>query len=303
VTLFDAYVIVDWSANSVPKTGKDSIWIASAETACGRPLQVTTCNPRTRADATEALRKVLNWHVGRQHAALVGFDFPYGYPAGFATAVNAVGNCMPPWRATWERLDREVSDQQDNSNNRFAVAARFNAAAGLEAGPFWACPKSQSGERLHTKGHDWKRVPLRRYRHTERRLRSRKQFVQETWKLYGNGAVGSQALLGIPRVRALRRTPELEACSAVWPFETGFCATPTGGQRPFVLHAEIWPGIASIGDLMGRVKDDMQVETLACHFAELDENRELGRLFDRPAGLGDRDIEECVAEEGWILGA
>jgi len=42
---------------------------------------------------------------------------------------------------------------------------------------------------------------------------------------------------------------------------------------------------------------------MAEYFDDLDRTDELGRLFDRPAGLTRATIEECVNEEGWILGA
>jgi precorrin-8X/cobalt-precorrin-8 methylmutase len=29
--LFDAYIIVDWSASSTPKTGADSVWLSGLE--------------------------------------------------------------------------------------------------------------------------------------------------------------------------------------------------------------------------------------------------------------------------------
>ena len=57
--------------------------------------------------------------------------------------------------------------------------------------------------------------------------------VQSVWKLYGAGSIGSQALLGIPRVASLRDDPALAEVSAVWPFE------PTDAAR--IAHVEIWP--------------------------------------------------------------
>ncbi|MEC8241760.1 MAG: hypothetical protein VX084_11510, partial [Planctomycetota bacterium] len=36
--LFDAYLFIDWSANSRPKRGKDSIWIAEGSWASDKVL-------------------------------------------------------------------------------------------------------------------------------------------------------------------------------------------------------------------------------------------------------------------------
>jgi len=126
---------------------------------------------------------------------------------------------------------------------------------------------------------------------------------QEVWKLFTAGSVGSQALLGIPRVAALRDHPSLAPVSTVWPFETGFCPAPGAGRRPFILHAEIWPGIVTIETSPGLVKDAAQVAALVKHCGQLDERGELGRLFGSPEGLDAQALADCTEEEGWILGA
>ena len=46
--VFDAYVMVDWSAAAVPATGADSIWIASAERRDGALPPPSLDNPPTR---------------------------------------------------------------------------------------------------------------------------------------------------------------------------------------------------------------------------------------------------------------
>lgn len=66
--------------------------------------------------------------------------------------------------------------------------------------------------------------------------------MQEVWKLYGAGSVGSQALVGIPVVRRLRYDPRFHAFSRVWPFETGFTRQPTPDGGPSIVHAENFPG-------------------------------------------------------------
>lgn len=70
--IFDSYLIVDWSANSTPKTGSDSIWIA-----CGSDeSSIELFNPNTRASAMLIIKQLLSEVNGK---VLVGFDFPFGY--------------------------------------------------------------------------------------------------------------------------------------------------------------------------------------------------------------------------------
>lgn len=306
MTLFDNYVIVDWSANSTPKAGKDSIWLANGEWSSHGSLTVKTQNPRTRAEATTELVGLLKKHVAAERSVLVGFDFPYGYAAGFAAACRSSTPNTRPWLATWNYLTKNIQDDPSNRNNRFVIASGLNQACGMAAGPFWGCPPNAATDYLSTKGpapDQWNAAPLCRYRHTERRLRDGKMPVQEGWKLFTKGSVGSQALLGIPRVAALRLNREFKECSAVWPFETGFTPCPVRAEKPSVVHAEIWPSITPIGEPGQRVKDDVQVESLVRYFAALDQRNELGRLFDKPMGLDAVALDQCVSEEGWILGA
>ena len=85
---FDAYLIVDWCASSVPATGADSIWYCLL-TRKNNQLSIATLeNPATRSAAGAAIREILCDLVRRGQSTLVGFDFPYGYPAGFAAALG-----------------------------------------------------------------------------------------------------------------------------------------------------------------------------------------------------------------------
>src|SRR5688500_16237300 len=99
---FTHYIVVDWSASSCPRRGSDSIWIAMAGRA-GIGLNVT--NPATRAVATAWLQEMLLALVGADESVLLGFDFPYGYPAGFAEALSGPG---AGWHDVWERISVEV---------------------------------------------------------------------------------------------------------------------------------------------------------------------------------------------------
>ncbi|MDG2336298.1 MAG: hypothetical protein P8Q97_19010 [Myxococcota bacterium] len=127
--------------------------------------------------------------------------------------------------------------------------------------------------------------------------------VQETWKLFGVGSVGSQALLGIPCLARLRDHPGLAAHSRVWSFETGFALPPLPESIPFVLHVEIWPGLAKMDGALHPVRDAALVMSLARHLAEVDVRGNLGDWFSGPSDLSPAGRAACISEEGWILGA
>jgi hypothetical protein len=302
MTLFDAYLMVDWSASSKPKSGKDSIWIALAVRVGERVAVEALENPRTRTAAAARVNELVRSLITRGLRVLTGFDFPYGYPRGLATALG-LSDDEAPWRVIWNRFSEAIRDDARNVNNRFGVASNLNAKLGLRPGPFWGCPAPQQTATLRSKGcsfpYDAPGRALERRRTTERRLRG----VQETWKLFGRGSAGSQALLGIPRVAALRDDETLAPVSRVWPFETGFTNLPTPQHGPFVLHAEIWPGVVPIDASLHTVRDTAQVLTLTRHFAALDDLGEAQALFRAPDRLGADELAACVAEEGWILGA
>jgi precorrin-8X/cobalt-precorrin-8 methylmutase len=265
--LFDAYIAIDWSASSSPKTGKDSIWLCVHG--------VAPENPATRDEATTQVRETLLRLVADGRRVLIGFDFPYGYPAGFADVV-APGPARP-WRRTWDVLTRVISDDERNVNNRFEVAAELN----VDGGPFWGCPASQASERLTLKrGISFPHHGVQEFRAVDRAAPG----VQSPWKLYGAGSVGSQALVGIPRAASLRDDPALSSVSAVWPFEEFATAQ--------IVHVEIWPRL--VESVPHEIRDAGQVEAVVREWALLDSAGALAPLFDVP--------HLCRTEEGWIFG-
>src|SRR5215212_2475090 len=118
--LFDTYVAVDWSAANSRGRGPRSIWIAFL----AEHHLPTVENPPTRAAATERVRELVSDRAAAGDRILVGFDFAYGFPRGFADAV-APGE-EPPWRRVWDLLSGLVVDGDDNANNRLDVAATLN---------------------------------------------------------------------------------------------------------------------------------------------------------------------------------
>jgi precorrin-8X/cobalt-precorrin-8 methylmutase len=309
--LFDAYIFVDWSAASgvQPQRPKaDAVWVG--EIAPGVQDNPKHSYHTMRNGSIGYVISTLEGHIKEKRRVLIGFDFPYGYPAGFAAALALPAGAGSWWKI-WAELAHRVHDDSDNRSNRFVAAGKLNAIAGCgSSGPFWGCPTGTNIENLEGRSPGFPfpargNVVLHRLRVVEQRLRG----TQETWKLLGAGSVGSQALVGIPYVYRLRRHVGLAQVSNVWPFETGFTSAPCSDQGPFVLHAEIWPGVvqekvrAAMSADAGLIRDCAQVRAMCEWAAKCDEEGTLGQLFNTPSGLCDEQIQRCREEEGWVLGA
>ncbi len=293
--IFNAYLIVDWSANASPKTGPDSIWYCLLERTKTGLRRRSLENPATRCLAREQIAAIFDEQIAGGRRILAGFDFPNGYPAGFAKAAGFDG---VPWRAVWDGLDGLISDGPDNGNNRFDVAAELNRRISGGAFPFWGCPLRRQTRTLSMRKTHAYGDTLAERRHCEAWL----PRSQPCWKLYTTGSVGSQALMGIPVQKYLRDRPELASRTLVWPFETGFGPPPPDGSWNVVL-AEVYPSILPIKAAPGEVKDAVQVETIARHLGRRDEKGLLVHDLRGPDGL-DQDVRKLVVrEEGWILGA
>jgi Precorrin isomerase len=296
--LFDAYLIVDWSAAAEPRVGADSIWIHVIERDATGAVSERQVNPPTRHAASAFLADVLSDLVARDRVTLVGCDFAFGYPAGFAGKICGDG---ADWRRLWREIDRRIVDGEDNANNRFEVAAALNRAASGEAFPFWSCPRGGAGDVIAAKKpRSYGDETLAEFRLVERAARGPKSV----WQLYGAGSVGSQTLLGIAHLERLRRHPWLDGRVRVWPFETGLRLLDRPGADGWrVLLAEVYPSMLPVDTADdGGVKDARQVRTLARHLARLDGR---GRLAEMFAGSGEVSGDERAAierEEGWILG-
>lgn len=288
--VFDAYVMVDWSAETRPKTGPDSIWWTCLERGPHGLVERATANPATRAEAEAQLADLLGDLAARGLTVLAGFDFNFGFPQGFAGRIGA-----KDWRGCWRRLAAEMKDGDDNANNRFAVAAGLNQRISGGAAPFWGCPAAQAGETLSATKAECAGLP-------EKRLaESRAASAKAVWQLAYAGAVGGQTLTGIPRLERLRRYPGLAEVTRVWPFETGLRPLSKSSDWRIVL-AEIYPSLLPVSPAPGEVKDRAQVVALARHFAVLDHDGRLGPLFAGDSKLSAAERAVVETEEGWILG-
>lgn len=271
--MFDGYMAVDWSANGIPKRGKDSIWICCQADGGRYSLE----NPSTRAEAELRIAALLEAATRSGRRLLCGFDFPFGYPRGTARALGA-----EDWRGVWARIAAEVTEGPRNANDRFHAAARLNAAFPGD-GPFWGnglkadipgLPRKKPGGWGET-------LPPNR-----RRAEADVKGTQEVWKLSGAGSAGGQALTGIAALERLRR----RTGAVVWPFET------LGAGASLVL-AEIYPSVADPHPAEP-VRDAGQVRAIATALARLDSRDELAAHLEAPA----RMEPEVRREEAAILG-
>ena len=284
---FDRIVVVDWSAQSAPKVGVDSIWLGIDDGG-----GMTVENLGTRRAAFDRLTSIVG--EGSASSTLVGVDFSLGYPAGTARRLGAAGS---PWRWMWAHLADTIVDDDRNRNNRFEVAAACNARMGDGPGPFWGCPPSrQQAGCLTTSKPERSSGHPPEWRHVESVLRAGGRRPFSSWQLLGAGAVGSQSLLGIPVLERLRRRfPERVE---VWPFSTGFRRPP---ERPgSVVLAEVWPTIVTAGTTTLAVRDARQVADVASWLRRLDGRGELTGLFEPEVAAAQR--RAVLDEEGWVLG-
>lgn len=273
--MFDSVIIVDWSAKATPspeRPSKDAIWIGICR-AGHRHSQY--CRTRLAAEAVLINLLVQERAAGRR--VLAGFDFPFGYPAGFATRITGQANA----RAVWAWLARHITDDARNATNRLAVGGQMNALFHPLQGPFWGRPATQVIPHLpFKKDVDYAAIGLSERRVIETHLRGAKP----TFQLMGAGSVGSQALTGLPMIHRLRQRPG----TAVWPFETIDGAS--------VVLAEVYPSI--LAPVVARdpapIKDEAQVRLLAHALWHVAANGQFAPLLNVP---------DVAQEEGWILGA
>ncbi|MEO1688635.1 MAG: cobalamin biosynthesis protein CbiG, partial [Pseudomonadota bacterium] len=283
---FDAVVVVDWSSAATPTTGKDSIWWALHRV--GDAAETRLENPATRAAAEAQLLDLLRDEIAAGRRVLIGFDFPFGYPEGFADAAFGPG----AWRAVWAGLSETVQERPGNVNTRFAAAAEINRRMAQD-GPFWGCPPTQRHDGLGPLK-PRQEGGLSEWRAVEHAARARGARPKSCWQLSGAGAVGGQVLTGIPAVARLRGA--LDGAAEIWPFETGLAAS----DAP-VVFAEIYPSLVAIAPREGEPKDAAQVRATSAHFAALARAGRLDALFAAPGA--EPGVRTAVAtEEAWILG-
>jgi len=276
---FDRVIVVDWSAANLPTSPtrlSNSIWVGCHDAEGG-----IEWHHRTRAAAETQLETLIDTARACGQRLLVGFDFAMGYPSGFAAHLTGSATAQAVWR--W--LADAITDGPDNTNNRFAVAARINVTFPEGPGPFWSHPISQRWPDLPFRrvGIDYATLGLNEMRAAEVAVPGAKS----PWMLFNPGSVGSQSLLGLPLIHRLCQRPGV----AVWPFERDLGAD--------VVIAEVYPSliagpVAILANADDLPADQAQVRLLARALFNLSRHHRLAPLFDTPP---------IAREEGWILGA
>lgn len=289
--LFQAYIMVDWSAASKPTTGADSIWVGVMKRNVRFQMAFEAHNPSTRAEAEKLIDAQLAELSRKSERTLVGLDFPIGFPRGTAAALKLNG---APWRALTDFVAKEVKDKPDNSNNRFQVGAKINRLMTGEAFPFWGAPARDTQTMLSAKRvREHGPSDLPEFRYADEAAKG----ASSIWKLYYQGSVGGQALTGMP---VLKRLHEKRAAK-LWPFETGWRALAANDLEGVeAVFAEIYPSALGPKPKPGESKDEAQVRTACECFNARDEKGQLAAMFG-PA-KGDTRRAAVETEEGWILG-
>lgn len=292
--LFQAYIMVDWSAAAKPSSGADSIWIGVMKRNVRFQLQYEAFNPSTRAEAEKILTAQLDELKRKDERVLLGFDFPLGFPRGTAAALKLKGD---PWSGMLGFVAKEVKDKADNSNNRFQVGAKMNRLMTNGPFPFWGCPARDEQTMLSTKrGRDHVEGDVPEFRFTETRVKN----PSSIWKLYYQGSVGGQALTGLPLVKRLKDARG--DAVKLWPFETGWRQLqPADLDGVEIVVAEIYPSMVTARAGQGEIKDEAQIRAISQHFSALDEKGQLAALLGPAREDPRRAMVE--SEEGWILGA
>ncbi|MFT6089664.1 gephyrin-like molybdotransferase Glp [Sulfitobacter sp.] len=268
MTGFDTFVVIDWSGGN--DTGasprKDAIW--AGVTRNGQDQDPVYLRNRTVAEAW--IVDLIRAELEAERRVMIGFDFPFGYPAGFTEALTGYTDPL----VLWDWFEARIEDSPE-TNNRFDLAAEVNLGLGDGKGPFWfnGLPNRDIPGLLRRK--EGYANPFSEKRQAE----SRAKGAFSCWQMGGVGAVGSQVFMGLPVLSRLRKRFHGEI--NVWPFEQI--------KRP-VAFVEVWPSLTVRTAPDETIKDAWQVQELA---------RQMSGLS--AAALAEM-LDVYAPEEGWIFG-
>lgn len=269
--MFDTFVMVDWSGgNRKPaKPSADAIWVSVVRQGAKLPPLYF----RSRQAVEPWLCALIDAELTAARRIMIGFDFAFGYPAGFAETITG----SPAPVALWDWYEARVEDTE-TANNRFDLAGQINAMF-RGTGPFWGNGLKRDIPHLPRKGRDRTQMPFNEKRAVEKQAKG----AFSVWQLSGAGAVGSQVIMGLPVLARLRR--HFAGRVAVWPFE------PLDAPVAFV---EIWPSLFNdaIAPRLAEhpIKDAVQVRVVSEQIAAMS-----------PAALA-RKLDVPATSEGWIFG-
>ena len=290
--LFHRLIMADWSAASAPgpkKPHKDRCWVGKLDTHSGQP-QLAYC--RTRAAAREVIAQ---WTAEMPAGCktLIGFDFPFGYPAGSG---------LPGGRALATLFGSRLQESANDRNDRFELAGTLNEELypGIE-GPFWGHPSGHSYAGLRpTRPKPWP-TPIPEYRIADGALRH--MGIQTVWKLAYPASVGSQVMTGMASIHHLLQRPAF-ASAAIWPFETAW-----EKNLPAVTIAEIWPNLffrawrEHPAAARHEIRDAQQIAASLLALAEANLDDRIEAMLAAPEDRSGDELAIIERQEGWIVGA
>jgi precorrin-8X/cobalt-precorrin-8 methylmutase len=305
--VFDAYLMVDWSSSRQPTkpNAKDSIWLGLGQWSGTGFSLLNSENCTTRVSARARIQKKVKEWLDEDLRVLVGFDFAFGYPRGFARSLGIAGTSS--WRSVHAHVAKTVNDNAANAHDGAQFADACNrATAPAGPGPFWGCHGRDQTAVLTSR-----RVglftfstpnapgtyPLGEWRVTDNLARQHAN-PQSVWKLNCGVSVGMQTITGIKHLHELRT--EMDGAARVWPFETGF-DVPT---KPEAWFGEIFPSLLPIDPAVqgrGGPRDREQVETCVLEAARRDAAGTMSALLRGPSGLSSAERQAVLDEEGWML--
>lgn len=277
MTRFDTFLVVDWSAGkrAPARPGKDAIWLGI--TRDGVEQDPLYC--RTRQEAEAIIADLIRAETAAGRRLLACFDFPFGYPKGFARHLTGTDDTL----ALWDWFEARITDAPDGSNNRYDIAEEINRSFD-GPGPFWGKSHADRWPDLpyRKEGIPFDPVPEKRACDVVAKAAS------SCFQMAFPPTVGGQVMMGLPTLARLRRLQGVR----VWPLEDW--------QEAPVVLAEIWPGIieAAVRDEMAAlgaaaIRDREQVRLLALALARLPADQLHHMMTDLPPE---------AREEAWILG-
>ena len=193
---YDTILMVDWSGapDQGPRPKADAIW---ACVAGNDPIYFSS-----RQAFEDWVTPFLASEVAAGRRVLAGFDFPFGYPAGFAKTVTGSDDPF----ALWAWFADHIVDEA-KSNNRFDIAGQLNTMTD-GTGPFWGNGLKRDIADLPRKGLARDPNPFPEKRMVEGHAKG--SFT--CWQMAGAGAVGSAR----PFLRAIRSNSSCRLRSCRW---------------------------------------------------------------------------------------
>ncbi len=278
---FDDFIMIDWSANNSPKSGKDSIWLASSFT---KPM-----NYRTRQTCAYALESMLIDALKNNKRILCCFDFCFGLPKGSVAIMREAAkdtSKQAHWEWLWQYLSENIKDDDRNKSNRFQVASEMNRLLSGKKAPFWGYPYNAKEKKPNylesTKDKKITGEIFAEFRSTE------SAGMKSIWQLLGAGSVGSQSLLGMAYLQMFRNSEKFKNHIRVYPFEN--C------DEASIIFAETYydPNIFLLDEAI-TPKDKAQVISAVEYCQEAQTSGKLKTL------LSPIDNPDITQDEGWVF--